>query len=169
MWLSVPMMLLKRVLRSFSASPGGRAATLSNITLSAQALYWASILTVCVSIMWKISRCRDERSFLEIFRFTHDQRRSRAVERIANGAEQLRFADGDLLVRQNAGRAGDDDRARDGRDGLIEPLQRRVELGERAFLAGRQAVGVVAADVAAHACIESPGGLVGFRLAFPGQ
>ncbi|MFC5430601.1 hypothetical protein ACFPTO_17610 [Paraburkholderia denitrificans] len=28
---------------------------------------------------------------------------------------------------------------------------------------------VVAADVAAHARIESPGGEVGFRLAFPGQ
>jgi hypothetical protein len=59
-------MLLKRVLRSFSASPGGRAATPSNITLSAQALYWASILTECVSIIWEISRCRHERSFLEI-------------------------------------------------------------------------------------------------------
>jgi hypothetical protein len=34
------------------------------------------------------------------------------------------------------------------RDGLIERLQGRVELGEGAFLAGRQAVGVVAADVA---------------------
>jgi hypothetical protein len=53
--------------------------------------------------------------------------------------------------------------------GLIERLQGRVELGEGAFLAGRQAVGVVAADVAAHARIESPGGMVGFRLAFPGQ
>jgi hypothetical protein len=50
---------------------------------------------------------------------------------------------------------------------LIERLQRRVELGEGAFLAGRQALGVVAAaDEAAHARIESPGGLVGFRLAF---
>src|SRR5215468_8887838 len=58
MWLSVPIMLLKRVLRSFSASPGGRAATPSNITLSAQVLYRASILTVCVSIIWEISRCR---------------------------------------------------------------------------------------------------------------
>jgi hypothetical protein len=44
-------------------------------------------------------------------------------------------------------------------------LQGRVGLGEGAFLAGRQAVGMVAADIAAHACIESPGGLVGFRLA----
>jgi hypothetical protein len=34
--------------------------------LSAQALYWASILTECVSIIWEISRCRHERSFLEI-------------------------------------------------------------------------------------------------------
>ena len=90
-------------------------------------------------------------------------------KRIANGAEQLRFADGDLLVRQDAGRAGDDDPALDGGDGLSERLHGRVELGEGAFVAGRQAVGVVAADVAAHARIESPGGLVGFRLAFPGQ
>ena len=65
--------------------------------------------------------------------------------------------------------AGDDDSALDGRDGLIERLQRRVELGEGAFLAGRQAVDVVVADVTAHARIESPGGPVGFRLAFPRQ
>ena len=57
----------------------------------------------------------------------------------------------------------------DGRYGLIERLQRRVELGEGAFLAGRQAVGVVATNIAAHARIESPGGLVRFRLAFPCQ
>ena len=48
---------------------------------------------------------------------------------------------------------------------MIERLQGRGELGEGAFLAGQQAVGVVAADVAAHAGIESPGGLVGLRLA----
>ena len=45
------------------------------------------------------------------------------------GAARLR-ADGDLLVRQDAGRAGDDDPALDGGDGLIERLQRRVEPGE---------------------------------------
>ena len=80
-----------------------------------------------------------------------------------------RFADGDLLVRQDAGRTSDDDSALDGRGRLIERLQRRVELGEGAFLARWQAVGVVTADAAAHAHIENPGGLVGFRLAFPGQ
>src|SRR5262249_23907133 len=118
--------------------------------------------------MWEISRCRDERSYLEIFPYAHadlrsprDEGRYRAVELIANGAEQLRFADGDLLVRQDGGRAGDDDPALDGRDGLIQRLQRRVEPGEGAFLAGRQAVGVVAADVTAHARIKSTGGLVG--------
>src|SRR5215475_2546631 len=57
MWLSVPMMFLKSVLRSFSASPGGKAATPSKITLSAQALYWASILTVLVPTIWQTSRC----------------------------------------------------------------------------------------------------------------
>ena len=51
MWFSVPMILLNSVLRSLSASPGGSAATLSNITLSAQALYWASIRAVCVFII----------------------------------------------------------------------------------------------------------------------
>src|SRR5215468_7450474 len=49
------------------------------------------------------------------FRFSHDERRQWAAERIANGAERLRFADGDLLVRQDAGRASDDDPALDGR------------------------------------------------------
>src|SRR5215468_11094784 len=53
MWLSVPIMVLKSVLRSFSASPGGKAATPSKITLSAQALYWASILTVLVPTIGK--------------------------------------------------------------------------------------------------------------------
>src|SRR5262249_43325925 len=53
----------------------------------------------------------------------------------------VRFPDGDLLVRLDAGSAGDDDPALDGRDGLIERLQGRVELGEGAFLARRQAVG----------------------------
>src|SRR5215831_3841058 len=46
-------MVLKSVLRSFSASPGGKAATPSKITLSAQALYWASILTVLVPTIAK--------------------------------------------------------------------------------------------------------------------
>src|SRR3974390_2567828 len=49
-------MVLKSVLRSLSASPGGKAATPSNITLSAQALYWASILMVPVSIISESSR-----------------------------------------------------------------------------------------------------------------
>jgi hypothetical protein len=57
------------------------------------------------------------------FRFPHDERRERAVERIANSAEQLRFPDGDLLVRTDAGSAGDDDPALDGRGGLIERSQ----------------------------------------------
>src|SRR5215475_13557867 len=56
MWLSVPIMVLKSVLRSFSASPGGSAATPSKITSSAQALYRASILAVRVSIIWKSPR-----------------------------------------------------------------------------------------------------------------
>jgi hypothetical protein len=93
----------------------------------------------------------------------------RTLPRVEAASEDLRFADGDLLVRQDAGRAGVDDPELDGRDGLIERLQGRVELGEGAFLAGRQAVGVVAADVAAHARIESPPGPVRFWLAFPGQ
>jgi hypothetical protein len=40
------MTVLNSVLRSFSASPGGSAATASNITVSAETLYWASVLAV---------------------------------------------------------------------------------------------------------------------------
>src|SRR5262245_9233181 len=116
------------------------------------------------SVLVHLVRCRSSS-----FWFPNDERRQRAVERIANGAEQLRLADGDVPVRLDAGSTGDDDSALDGRDRLIEHLQGRVELGEGAFRAGRQADCMIAADEAAHARLESPGRLFWFPMAFRGQ